>query len=842
MNTVEPDVLTREALARVEAGDLESAKRLCLKALQLDDRCVDALYMLGMIAAQGRDFKVARQFLEKAAILNPTSSNTLFNFGVVLQELGEHRLAQKIYERAIAITPSDANLHAALGSAFYRASMFENAVTSYERAIALAPQNSDAWFSLGLALSKLGHAARAATCYEQCIKLDRMNANAWFVLGASMHELSNPDKAISCFDECIRLNPRHAEAFYNRAVAQHKLNRLDEAIADYRAAAGLKADYAEAFCNLGIALQARGEKDAARDSLLMAIKLNPQYSEAHYNLGKLYQDERRLNEALERYESAILFRGNHAKALNNRGVILHEMKRLDEAIGSYDTAIAVRPDYAEAHMNRGAVLLDMRRPEMASESFSKALELSPEFECLLGTTLHTKMQICDWTGYTDLLQKLVTQLSQGKLASSPFEVLGLVDDPFLHKVTAAVYAERKFIPGPLGVISSRQNATAKIKIAYYSADFHNHATSYLAAELFESHDKEKFEIYGFSFGPKKDDEMRRRIESSFTQFFTVEDLTDDEIVDLSREIGIDIAVDLKGYTRDSRTDVFAKRAAPIQVNYLGYPGTMAATYFDYIIADEFLIPASMRAHYTENVVYMPYSYQVNDSRRKISDVRYRREEFSLPEHAFVFCCFNNSYKILPDTFGNWMHILRAIPSSVLWLFEDSPVSTFNLRKEAERRGIDGSRLVFAQRLAPELHLARYRLADLMLDTLPYNAHTTASDALWAGLPVLTQVGRSFPARVAGSLLRAVDLGELITETSDQFITKAVELANEPSRLRDIKAKLERNRVGSPLFDGQVFARHLEVAFEEMAYRQRRGEDATDIVVNKLLRSAADKQH
>jgi predicted O-linked N-acetylglucosamine transferase (SPINDLY family) len=340
----------------------------------------------------------------------------------------------------------------------------------------------------------------------------------------------------------------------------------------------------------------------------------------------------------------------------------------------------------------------------------------------------------------------------------------------------------------------------------------------LAAGLFESHDRDKFEVYAFSFGTDTKDEMQIRLEAAFDKFIDVESKTDKEIAELSRQMQIDIAVDLAGFTSGSRTGIFALRAAPLQINYLGYPGTMGADYMDYLIADRQLIPEEAKAHYTERIVYLP-SFQANDSKRKISDRVFTREELGLPQSGFVFCCFNNSYKITPSTFDGWMRILKQVNGSVLWLSETNPFATDNLRKEAKARGVDAQRLVFARKI-PLLaeHLARHRAAGLFIDTLPYNAHTTASDALWAGLPVLTCTGEALASRVAASLLTAIDLPELVTTTQEDYEALAVELATNPEQLQAIRQKLERNRLTAPLFDTKLFTRHIEDAYTQMVER------------------------
>ena len=437
---------------------------------------------------------------------------------------------------------------------------------------------------------------------------------------------------------------------------------------------------------------------------------------------------------------------------------------------------------------------------------------------MLGYLLHTKMKICSWSGLAESLEDISKKMVANEKVTNPFPLLALNDDTFLHKKSSEIYIQSRY---PFNLVLepiAKRPQSQKIRVGYFSADFHNHATGYLMAELFELHDKSQFELVAFSFGPIANDEMRQRLLKSFDQFIEVGRKSDVEVAKLSRNLNIDIAVDLKGFTQDARTGIFSHRAGPIQVNYLGYPGTLGADYMDYIIADKTLIPPQSQQSYSEKVVYLPNSYQVNDRQRIISDKQFKRLELGLPENGFVFCCFNNSYKILPVTFDGWLRILRAVEGSVLWLLQDNSWAAENLKKEAEKQGIAPDRLVFAERLSLPEHLARHRQADLFLDTLPCNAHTTTSDALWAGLPVLTLMGGSFASRVAASLLNAIGLPELITNTQEQYVALAIELAINPKKLENIKLKLANNRLIAPLFDTPLFTKNLESAYVKMMER------------------------
>ena len=400
----------------------------------------------------------------------------------------------------------------------------------------------------------------------------------------------------------------------------------------------------------------------------------------------------------------------------------------------------------------------------------------------------------------------------------PFPLLSLIESPKLQRQAAQHWIQKKApVNSSLGPIS-RELKRGKIRLGYFSADFRIHPVALLMAGVFEHHDRSQFEVFGFSYGPKTDDEIRARLEKGFDQFIEVHDQTDQEVAKLARENGIDIAIDLTGLTRFSRQGIFAHRAAPIQVNYLGYPGTSGAGYFDYCIADSTLIPEDEAQYYAEKIVYLPHTYQANDDKRAVSSKVFTREECGLPQDAFVFCCFNNNYKITPVIFDIWMNILRRVENSVLWLFQDSPVAAKNLLSEAMRHGISADRIVFAKHMSPADHLARHRLADLFLDTLPYNAHTTASDALWSDLPIITVLGNAFPGRVAASLLKAIGLPELITQNPKEYEELAVSLATNLAALQQIKQKLITNKTKEPLFNTSLFTENLEKVYATMHER------------------------
>ncbi len=609
--------------------------------------------------------------------------------------------------------------------------------------------------------------------------------------------------------------------------------RAQKAVAFLSQAIAVDPSRADLRNNLGIALQDLARVDEALESYDRAIAIEPDFTEAYVNRGNALADSARYDAALASYDRAIALNAGIADAYISRGNALSALKRDEEALESYERAIALAPEYGEAYFNRGQSLLDLNRPEVALESFGRAMKLRPDYPDLFGLWLYTKMTICDWRNFEADCSSLIEKIEREENASPPFPVFAISDSASLQRKASELWVRARHLSGNVMPDMAVHPRRDRIRLGYYSADFHDHATSRLMAELFERHDKSRFELTAFSFGPDRKDEMRQRVAVAFDTFIEARGQSDKAVAILSRDMGIDIALDLKGFSQDSRAGVFAQRAAPIQVNYLGYPGTMGAGFMDYLIADATLVPDDHRQHYSEKIAYLPHSYQPNDTKRAISDKAIMREEMGLPLSGIVYCCFNNNFKIAPGMFDQWMRILSQVEGSVLWLLEDNARAASNLRQEAWRRGIEASRLVFAKRAPLAEHLVRHRLADLFLDTLPCNAHTTASDALWAGLPVLTCMGESFPGRVAASLLNGIQLPELIAESPQAYVRHAIALGRNPNELAALKQRLAENRLSAPLFDIGLYTRHLEAALTTMYESYQAKEPPDHIYVSDL---------
>ena len=586
----------------------------------------------------------------------------------------------------------------------------------------------------------------------------------------------------------------------------------------FRAALRYAPGRVSVITNLTAALIKLNKHNEAKVLAIQSIEIDPGNAQGFINLGRCLSAEGEHKAAIKNYDRALAINPDYAEAWLNRGAALIEKMQYADALESCDLALAAKPNYADAWFNRGLAHSLVMCFDEAIEDFGKALHLNPDVDELYGNWLHAKMNLCDWGGLEQALQDINNRVALRKKVVSPFAYIGMTESPAALKACAEIYSADIPRPGakyegPLAKPGYKNGD--RLKIAYFSADFHNHPTSHLMAELYELHDHSKFELFAFSLGPDIRDSVRHRVSAAFDHFIDVSDKTNSEVVDIARSAGIQIAIDLGGLTRLSRPRIYAGRVAPLQVNYLGFPGTMGMDCIDYVIADRALIKAEDVEHFTEKVVFLPHSYQANDSTKKIADDTPTRKALGLPETGFVFASFNNNYKITPQAFDIWMRLLKKIPDSVLWIFRTNETASINLRKEAESRGVSPDRLCFADRIPLPDHLARHRVADLFLDTFQCNAHTTASDALWAGLPIVTCAGATFASRVAASLLNAIGMPELITHTQDQYETLAFDLATKPEMMAAVREKLTRNRLTQPLFNTKMFARHIEKAYEMM---------------------------
>ena len=627
-------------------------------------------------------------------------------------------------------------------------------------------------------------------------------------MGNALQDQGNLEEAIVSYGKALAINPDYADAYYNMGNALQDQGNLEEAILSYGKALAIKPDYAGAYYNIGVALQEQDNLEEAIEAYSKALAIKPDYADAHNNMGYALKEQGNLEEAIEAYGKAVSLKPDYAVAHYNMGDALQEQGNLEEAIEAFRKALAIKPDYVTAYYNMANALKEQGNLEEAIEAYSKGLAIKPDYESLRAQKLFWQAHICDWNSIAEDL-KLIPKLGTTRKYAHPFFLLTLEDVPERHRTRSKIYANIKYPQKPLPAQVKPSQKPGRIRIGYFSSDFKEHPVAYLIVKMLEQHNHNQFEIFGYSLHGSQQNEMRQRLTKPFDNFANVEGMSDKAIALQARQDGIDIAVDLNGYTTHACTGIFAYRAAPIQINYLGYPGTMGAEFIDYILADPVLIPEDKRQHYSEQIIYLPNTYQPTDNTRAISDKVISREDMGLPREGFVFCCFNNNYKISPVEFDIWMRLLKNVEGSVLWLLKSNKWAGQNLKRQAEDRGVNAERIIFAERLPQSEHLARQRLADLFLDTFNYNAHTTTSDALWAGLPVITKMGQGFAARVAGSLLNAVGLPELITQNEEDYEVLILELATNPKKLAKIKDTLATNRLTQPLFNTELYTRHLE---------------------------------
>jgi predicted O-linked N-acetylglucosamine transferase (SPINDLY family) len=646
-------------------------------------------------------------------------------------------------------------------------------------------------------------------------------------LAMSRHRAGDLAGAEQLYRQVLEVAPGNVDALHLLGLVAHQSGRNDLAIQCIRRALDLRPDFLAAHTNLGKILLTQGRFAEAVASYQRALDLRPDYADAHKDMAIVLKEQGRLEEAEASCHRALRLRPDFAEAHNSLGIVLAVQGQMEGAAACFQRAVHLLPDYAEAHANLGNTLAAQGKLEEAAGSYQRCLRLQPGHLTALAQLIFLSQQRCVWGDLKELSGRAIAAVECDDAARSPhplspFVFLALPAPPSTAaqqcrcaRALAARYAQPADRSGQQLAPAGPRDARSRITVGYLSADFHTHATAHLIVELFERHDRSRFDVIGYSYGPDDGSPMRRRLVQACDRFV---DVKGDSFAGAARRIAadrVDILVDLKGYTLGSRAPILALRPAPVQVNYLGYPGTMGASFIDYILADEFIVPTDQWSHFTEKVVYLPGCYQVNDSQRAFGPRIPSRAECGLPAEGFVFCCFNHCYKITPEIFSVWMELLRAVPASVLWLLESNPIAPTHLRREAERQGVTAGRLVFARHLPPPEHLARYRLAQVFLDTFPVNAHTTASDALWAGCPVLTLAGDTLVSRVAGSLLRVLGLSELVTTSLSEYRDLALRLAQDANLLGEMRARLEGNRQSSALFNAGRFARNVEQAYDTM---------------------------
>jgi protein O-GlcNAc transferase len=703
-----------------------------------------------------------------------------------------------------------------------RAGDIDGAERAFRDTLQLRPHHIGALNLITIVLTTQKRFEEAERYAIRALNEDGSSDVTFYNYGLILKALKRPNEALERFNQALKINPSIAGTWNNRGTVFNDLKRYDDAVGDFNKAIALDPHHAEAFFNKGKSLTLLKRLDEASSAFDRALTLRPNLAEAWLGKGNVFCERRQYDGAVAAYDRALGLNAELAEAWLGRGNLLQRVRCYREALTAFDRALALKPDLIEAWIGRGETLSTLKRHAESAKAYARVLELDPQRPFVKGLLLHQKMSSCAWAEVDKLIAEIDKDISADKPSADPFGWQGVAKSPRSLQRCAELFNAARYPAIARGLPRRSTSDRGKIRVGYLSGEFRDQATSQLIVGVLEQHNRSRFEIFGFDNGWNDESEIRRRVRASCVEMIDINQLSDEAAAIVIRNHQIDILVNLNGYFGEERTGVFAQRPAPVQVNYLGFPGTLGTPYMDYIIVDRCVIPPGHENFYDEKIVYLPECYQANDNLKEIAPDIFSRAECNLPEEGFVYCCFNNSYKIVPEVFDRWMRILKEVSGSVLWLIEDSVNAVSNLKREASMRGVNSDRLVFARRVPLSDHLARHRFADLFLDTLPYNAHTTASDALWAGLPVLTQIGGTFPGRVAASLLQAIGLPELITSTHEAYERLAVELASDLQKLASIKHKLARNRLAKPLFDTQLFTQRIEAAYEQMHKRHQSG--------------------
>ena len=768
---------------------------------------------------------------ETAVNLKPDYAEAHKNLGITLKDLDQLDAAAESLNKAIAIDSNYLDAHYNLAITLKDLNQYDAAVKSYHKVIEINPNFAQAYNNLGNLLKDLGQTDEALKNYHKAIEINPNFAHAYNNLGNVFKDLGQLKDAVTNYQKAIDKNPNFSEAHNNLGNAFKDLDELDSAIQSYQRAVELDNNLYEAYYNHGVVLMKLKRFNSSINCFQSAIEINPNFAQAFNNLGSALMSLGRLDESIDYFKKSLDVDSEYVNALNNYGIALTDIGQLKAGAKSIEKAIEIDPNFAEAHNSLGNIFKKFKKRDKALLCYERAYAIKPDMDFLLGSILNSKMHLCIWNSLPSQIEHLAKRVSNCEKTIDPFNQLGLIDNPALQRKATEIRINSAHPKNHSLPAINSYAWRPKIRIGYFSADFKIHPVTTLTAQLYEVHNREHFEIHAFSYGPDTNDEMNLRIKAGVDHFHDVEAMSHKDIALLARSLEIDIGVDLTGYTAKSRTDIFAMSVAPIQLSYIGFLGTMAAEYYDYLIADPVMIPKESQQHYAEKIVYLP-SFQVNDSKDLPPEITLTRKDVGLPETGFVFCCFNNTYKFTPTIFDSWARILGAVDNSVLIVFASNETSKVNLTKEIALRHINPNRLIFADRYERPEYLARYRVADLFLDTHPYNAGTTASDALKMGLPMLTMLGQSYQARMGASILTSINLPELITHTPEEYESLAIELATNPKKLKAIKDKLASNLSTAPLFDTQRFTKNIESAYTQMYERNQQGLEPDHIYVEE----------
>ncbi len=802
------------------------------KAIEINPADAGGHFNLGIALDSMEDYAASVQAYTRALQVQPDHWKAAFNRALANQKLHDHAAAEADLERVIRLNPGATEAHYSLGVSLHHMERYGEALEAYERVMEANPSHAAVYNASGFTLAAMGVHQAAVDSYDKALQFNPLMVEAYFNKGVALHQLAQYDEALDCYQKVLGFSADHADVYYLAANALNESRRHTQAIGFYDQAIALGKNTPELQLNKSIAYASAGDYRTAIELLDLALSMDPLYADAFNILSTTRRQMRQHEVAIESADRALQLRPGFASAWNNRGLAMQAMGSHVEALASFDAALQADEDFVDAQFNRAQVLTRLGQGADAAAAYVALLEKSPKYPYALGSLVHTELNQCIWDAYYVHSQHLRESVREGLAADAPFSFLSVGSSAEEQLACATQFTQDKFPPlSPLW--TGALYAHSRIRVAYVSADFGEHPTSYLMAGLVEKHDRQRFEVFGIALKPVQDSATGRRVQAGFDHFLDVSQMDDAHVARLLRDSEIDIAVDLMGYTQNNRTGIFARRVAPVQVNYLGFPGTMGSTYMDYILADEVLIPEAERDFYAEKVVLLPGSFQVNDDRRVAAAHVPTRASCGLPDEGLVFCSFNGAHKLNPEFFAIWMRLLQQVPGSVLWLVAAGTQVEENLRRHAQRQGVDAARLVFAPKLPYAEHLARLSQADLFLDSLPFGAGATASDALFAGVPLLTCAGGAFAGRMAASLLNSLGLAEaLVAADLAKYESIALQLAKQPEALRALRQQLAVARKTSSLFDTAAFCRYLEQAYETMQTRVNNGMAASGFKVER----------
>lgn len=813
-------------------GNLTAAEEIYTTILIQNPLEPDALHSLALIKFAQNNALEAERLILNALPLRPPSPVILLNYGLILAALNKTREALISFDKAIKLKPDYLEAHYNKGIILYSLGQYEAAINSLKKTLKINPNYTSSLFALYKTLMKSKNYEKAEEYFKKILKKNQNITGAFNFRGQILFELKDYTSALKAFDTALSYEPYNAAIINNKATTLKLLCRFEEAAYSYEQAIKLQPDFLQAHINMGATQEALLNFEKSLLHYRKALEIEPENSLALLGMSNLFIRMKKFDRSLKKCDRILSINPNNIHALNNKGICYFELNDLENALLFFKAALKLDPTYLDGLANCGETQIFLNKFSEALETFKTLISLDPFHSKALDGLAVASLRSSSWENFDKIKNLLEQHIENKSSIITPFTLLGYCDDPALQLKCAKIYAQSKFISKPKHIFNKMPSLSGKLRIGYASADFKEHATAYLIAELFEKHDRSRYEINAFSFSQNDKSIIQKRIIKSFDKFNDITNLSDEEAAEFINKQEIDILVDLKGYTGQARTGIFCYKPAPIQVSYLGFPNTMAVDFMDYFITDKIASPDSLGSYFTEKLVFLPDSYQINDSKQQVPFLLPSKRDVGLPDNGFVFCSFNNNWKINPIIFEIWTRLLNKVPNSVLWLLRDNEISEKNLIKEAEQRGIDKKRIIFAERIEHEYHLARQPLADLFLDTVPCNAHTTASDALWSGLPVITCLGSSFSARVAASIINAAGMPELITHSLEDYESLAFKIASNPIMIQELKNKLSHNRTKCALFDSTRTTRNLEKAFDMMYENFRHHRKPQNIIINE----------